>query len=241
MLDNNEKEKSVDMGIKNNEYYVIIDGKPTPISYVQHGYINEDNAVKIPKNRFYKVSWEQFKKDAEKLILPYLNDHNLYTALDFDDNGELFKNTYDAITLPRRSTKRSAGYDFYMPFDKIPLYPGESIVIPTGIKMELTPSCYLALYPRSSYGFKYKMRLDNTVGIVDADYYNNKDNEGHIMIKLSCELEPPKFTVLNHAIPVLTLDRNDKFAQGIITLYGVTDDDEPCDSERTGGIGSTGK
>ncbi len=197
------------------------------------------NVVNIPKNEFEKVSWDQFKKDSEKILLPYLKKWKVPLFRDFDDNEKLFKETYDAITLPRRSTKGSAGYDFYIPFDGIPLYPGESVIIPTGIKMQLISGYFLGIYPRSSYGFKYKMRLDNTVGIIDSDYYNNSDNEGHIMIKVTCETLPP--FDLGVGYPLLYMDRKSKFAQGIIMPYGTTYNDNPCDNERTGGIGSTGK
>lgn len=202
------------------------------------------NSIQVPKNKFEKVSWKQFRTDVENTIFPYLQKFCGYTYDDFEDGGKISK-AYDAITLPRRATKYSAGYDFFSPFLDIPLYAGESVIIPTGIKMELMPGCFLAVYPRSSYGFKYKMRLDNTVGIIDKDYYNNPNNEGHIMIKVCCEKEPPKFNLFDLGIdlgrPIVQIGENSKFAQGIIMGYGITCDDSPCDNERSGGIGSTGK
>lgn len=230
--------ESVNLSIEPEGTYAINpDGTKVKLDYSLSGTISETYPVDIPMNKFEKVSWEQFKKDTEKILFPYVKDHCRRPFSDFVGD-ELLKEVYDNITLPRRSTKHSAGYDFYCPFSNIPLYAGESAIIPTGIKMKLTPYTFLAIYPRSSYGFKYKMRLDNTVGIIDADYYNNKDNEGHIMIKITCEKEEPKF---NLGRPFVTLDRNIKFAQGVITYYGITYDDNPCDTERTGGIGSTGK
>ena len=83
-----------------------------------------------------------------------------------------------------------------------------------------------------------KLRLEKTVCIIDADYYNNKDNEGHIMVKVTCEGLEPEF---NLGKPALNLGQGFKFAQGIISIYGLTCDDDPCDNERSGGIGSTGK
>lgn len=198
------------------------------------------NSIQVPKNKFEKVSWKQFRTDVENTIFPYLQKYCGYTYNDFEDGGKISK-AYNAITLPRRATKYSAGYDFFSPFLDIPLYAGESVIIPTGIKMELMPGCFLALYPRSSYGFKYKMRLDNTVGIIDKDYYNNLNNEGHIMIKVCCEKEPPKFNLFDLGRPIVQIGENSKFAQGIIMGYGITCDDSPCDNERSGGIGSTGK
>lgn len=213
-------------------YSINPDGTKEKLDYSLYGTINDTYPVNLPKNKFEKVSWEQFKKDVETILLPQLKEQeNLALCYSFTKN-ELLKEVYDTIELPRRATKGSAGYDFHNPFDSLELNPGESIVIPTGIKMQLMPFCFLAIYPRSSFGFKYKMRLDNTVGIIDSDYYNNKDNEGHIMIKVTCEknLEKP-----------VCLGQGTKFAQGIITYFGTIYDDNPCDIERTGGIGSTGK
>ena len=87
------------------------------------------------------------------------------------------------------------------------------------------------LFPRSSYGFKYRMQLDNTVGVVDQDYYNNESNEGHIFIKITNDSKSDK---------VLTVNKGDAFAQGIIMPFVITDDDDVT-ALRTGGIGSTSK
>ena len=75
---------------------------------------------------------------------------------------------YDTIKLPKRATIGSAGYDFYAPFD-IQLQPGETIKIPTGIRVTMEPNFVLKLYPRSGLGFKYRLQLNNTVGIIDSD------------------------------------------------------------------------
>ena len=135
---------------------------------------------------------------------------------------------YEDITLPTRSTKHSAGYDFKSPID-FELQPDESIKIPTGIKVCMNEDEYLSILVRSSMGFKYNIRLCNQVGIVDSDYYNNPDNEGHIFIKIK-----------NEGDQVLTIKKGDRFAQGIFSKYLLTDDDS-ADKERIGGFGSTGK
>ena len=155
--------------------------------------------------KFEKISFEQFKKDIA-------------------DDREL----YESYKLPCRKTKKSAGYDFLAirPFS---IAPGEIIKVPTGIKAAMESDEYLALLVRSSMGFKYNMRLCNQVGIVDSDYYNNPDNEGHIFIKIQNEGNEP-----------LNIDKGDRFAQGIFTKYLVTDDDAST-GDRTGGFGSTGK
>lgn len=143
-------------------------------------------------------------------------------------NGVINVTSYDNIKLPQRATVRSAGYDFFSPIS-FKLRPGQTIKVPTFIKAQLGFGKVLMLYPRSSYGFKYRMQLDNTVGVVDGDYYNNESNEGHIFIKVTNDSKTGK---------TLEVNVGDAFAQGIITGYEITDDDEAT-AIRTGGIGST--
>lgn len=144
--------------------------------------------------------------------------------------------------LPERSTKNSAGYDFFSPFDfdldaDIPVIYSipHTFIMPTGIKWnpngldsENSENVVLMLYPRSSLGFNNKFMFFNTTPIIDADYYNNSNNEGHIIIGFHV------FTT-NHDFK---LKRNDKICQGIITTY-FTYKNEKNDIIRTGGIGST--
>ena len=136
------------------------------------------------------------------------------------------KCNYEDIKLPVRSTMHSAGYDFISPFD-FELMPGETIKVPSGIKVAMNEDEFLALLVRSSMGFKYNIRLCNQVGIVDSDYYNNPDNEGHMFIALKNEGEK-----------VFSVEKGDKYAQGIFQKYLLTDDDE-ANGERLGGFGST--
>lgn len=133
--------------------------------------------------------------------------------------------TYNNIKLPKRATLYSAGYDFYSPID-FTLKPGETIKVPTGIRCKMIDSYVLMIFPRSSLGFKYRLQLDNTVGIIDADYYNAL-NEGHIFIKMT-----------NNSEKVLEVKEGEAFAQGIFLEYGITYDDEVSES-RKGGFGST--
>ena len=133
---------------------------------------------------------------------------------------------YNELVLPKRNTKKSAGYDFYMPYD-IEIKPDDVDKLPTGIKVIMEEDDFLGLYIRSSLGFKYNLRLCNQVGIIDADYYNNIDNEGHMFVKLKNEGES---TVI--------LKKNDRYIQGIFQKYYITYDDN-ANSERVGGIGST--
>ena len=165
-------------------------------------------------NKFYKVSEAQYLKD--------ILDGSKCTE---EQKEEILKQL-ESIPLPKRSTVESAGYDFVTPVD-ITLQPGEEIKVATGIKMQLDPNKYLGLLPRSGHGFKYRLRLANTKGIVDADYYNNPGNEGHIFIK-----------IVNEGKKVFEVKAGQAFAQGIISRYYLTDDDS-VSAERVGGIGST--
>ena len=143
-------------------------------------------------------------------------------------NGVIDYQSYEQLQIPKRATKGSAGYDFFSPISFV-LKPGQTIKIPTCMKCQLGLGNVLMLFPRSSFGFKYRMQLDNTVGVVDQDYYNNESNEGHIFIKVTNESKTDKTLVVN---------KGDAFAQGIIMAYGVTDDDSVV-ATRTGGMGST--
>lgn len=155
--------------------------------------------------KFEKISEEQFKKDFA----------------DFDTK-------YSEIILPVRKTMYSAGYDFYLPFD-IMLESNQIIRIPTGIKVQMNEDEFLGIYVRGSIGFKYNIRMCNQVGIVDADYYNNNDNEGHIFIKLQNESEKN-----------VSLKKGDRIVQGIFQKYYIVDDDD-AEEKRKGGFGSTNK
>ncbi len=133
------------------------------------------------------------------------------------------KEDYENIILPRRATSGSAGYDFFSPIP-FTLNPGETIKVPTGIRAKIEDGWVLKIYPRSSLGFKYRLTLNNTVGIIDSDYYF-AENEGHIFIKITNCGE---------------IEKGKAFAQGIFLEYGITYDDEATAS-RTGGMGSTDK
>lgn len=162
---------------------------------------------------FERVSQEQFISD--------------WVACFGDDTGAA--QAYRSIRLPKRATAGSAGYDFILPC-RVELEPGQSIRVPTGIRARIADGWVLQIFPRSGLGFKYRLQLDNTVGIIDADYYNAK-NEGHIQIQITNDGKSGR---------VLTLDAGDGFAQGIFLLFGITEDDE-ADGVRVGGFGSTGQ
>ena len=119
--------------------------------------------VKIIMRDFEKISFKQFKKDIDKNI-----------------------NLYNNIKIPQRDSDATAGYDICILKD-IKLKPNEILKIPTGLKCCFEKDEVLLLVVRSSMGFKHNIRLCNQVGVIDADYYNNKDNEGHIWIKIQNE------------------------------------------------------
>jgi len=146
-----------------------------------------------------------------------------------DTFGESGAAVYETIKLPARATKGSAGYDFYTPC-AIHLAPGETVKIPTGIRAEMEEDWVLKLYPRSGLGFKYRLQLNNTVGIIDSDYFYS-DNEGHIFVKMTNATNEGK---------VIELEAGDGFMQGIFIEYGITVDDA-AEGIRNGGFGSTSK
>ena len=156
--------------------------------------------------KFEKISYDQFKKD-------------------FEDSKEL----YEKITLPVRSTKHSAAYDTKSMEEKT-LHPGDSLVFKTGLKVCMNPDEVLYIYSRSSMGYKYDVSLTNCVGVIDSDFYNNEDNEGHFKIKL-----------INHGDKDFEVKIGDRIAQGVFMKYLTVDDENEIINVRTGGIGSTNK
>ncbi len=165
--------------------------------------------------KFEKVSLKQFKKD-------FLDSFSSYSE------NEVEK-IYEDLLIPKRATKGSAGYDFYSPID-FSLAPGETIKIPTGIRVRINDGWVLALYPRSGLGFKFRLQLNNTVGIIDSDYYNS-DNEGHMFVKLTNDSNENK---------TVELKAGQGMVQGIFFEFGITEDDD-ANEERNGGFGSTTK
>lgn len=163
--------------------------------------------------RFEKVSFERFVEDWKDT---------------FETEGNV-KEIYEAIMLPKRATKGSAGYDFYSPLS-FSLNPNETIKIPTGIRVFMEEGWVLKCYPRSGLGFKYRLQMNNTVGIIDSDYYES-DNEGHIFSKITNDSNENK---------TVSIKQGEGFMQGIFVEYGITFDDEVSE-QRNGGFGSTTK
>lgn len=162
--------------------------------------------------KFYKVSFEEFEKGFRDCYPESLLN---------------CKEVYENIKLPKRATAGSAGYDFFVPIE-ITLKPGESTKVPTGIRVNMQENFVLHLYPRSGLGFKYRLQLNNTVGIIDSDYFYS-DNEGHIFAKITNDSNEDK---------TVTIEEGTGFMQGIFLEYGVTVDDDAT-ATRNGGFGST--
>ena len=154
--------------------------------------------------RFMHVSKEQYAASAPADALPVAN-----------------------IPLPRRATAGSAGYDFICPAD-VTLQPSEAVTIPTGIRCEMQPGWVLMLFPRSGLGFKHQVRLANTVGVIDADYFRAA-NEGHIMVR-----------IVNGSDHAVSIAKGERFCQGVFLPHGLAEEEEVL-SDREGGFGSTGK
>lgn len=132
--------------------------------------------------------------------------------------------------MPERKTQKSAGYDFCLPEDVV-LEPGKLQLVPTGVKAYMQDDEYLGMHIRSSMAVKKSIMLVNNVGIIDADYYNNEDNEGHIMLAL-----------LNMGSEPVALPKGERVAQGIFYNYLVADGDADAEKAvRGGGFGSTSK
>lgn len=164
--------------------------------------------------KFHKVSMEQFREGWKDTF----GEKN---------SEEEIRRLYDDIKLPKRATSGSAGYDFYAP-DTFVIRPGETIKIPTGIRVEMEEDWVLKCYPRSGLGFKYRLQLNNTVGIIDSDYFYS-DNEGHIFTKLTNDTNEGK---------TVEIPKGTGFMQGIFVEYGITVDDDVV-RKRNGGFGST--
>lgn len=148
---------------------------------------------------FEKISFEQFKKDVADDI-----------------------NLYNEYKLPFRSSSSTAGYDIYL-IEDITLKPNEIKKIPTGLKSFFQPDEMLLLIVRSGTGFKYNIRLCNQVAVIDADYYNNSNNEGHMWLK-----------VQNHGDKEVSFHKGDALAQGVFTKYLITDTDNNLNKTRVG-------
>lgn len=132
------------------------------------------------------------------------------------------------VELPKRKTKKSAGYDFFAVED-FTLYPNKLCIVPTGVKAYMEDDEVLYLHIRSSVAFKRGVRMLNSIGVIDADFVDNPDNEGEISLGL-----------LSHNDDIVHIQKGERIAQGVFHKFLITDDDN-AEGKRVGGIGSTDK
>ena len=147
---------------------------------------------------FEKISFEQFRKDVK-------DDLDLY-------------NGYE---LPKRDSDRTAGYDIYL-LEDVVIEPNQILKLPTGVKAYFEKDEVLLFIVRSSMGFKYNIRLCNQVGVIDADYYNNENNEGHMWIRIQ-----------NEGDKTVRISKGEAVVQGIFMKFLVTDSDLNINIKRT--------
>ena len=164
--------------------------------------------------QFEKVSFARFKEDWEKI---------------FNTSKEETLKIYEEIKLPTRATNGSAGYDFFAPI-AFTLHPKQNILLPTGVRVKIENGWFLGIMPKSGLGFKYRLQMDNTIGIIDSDYYYS-DNEGHIFVKMTNDSNQDK---------IVEIKKGASVCQGIFLPFGITFDDN-VSNIRNGGLGSTSK
>lgn len=160
--------------------------------------------------KFEKISLEQWSKDVENLFFV-----------------DAKRPDYNDIMLPARATSKSAGYDLYSPIDAS-IMPGEQVMIPSGLKVNMEDDDVMFIIIRSSLGIKKGLSIPNQTGVIDADYYNNPDNEGHFWICLK-----------NNTNKQFDIKQGDRISQAIFIKYNKVDDDKPIKESRNGGFGST--
>ena len=163
--------------------------------------------------KFEKVSLKQFAEDFIGCI---------------GGNESAASRLYENVKLPVRATAGSAGYDIISPADII-LEPGQGVKVPTGLRIKMEPGWMLLVLPKSGLGSKFRLQLDNTMGLIDADYYDS-ENEGHIMVPITNDSKQGK---------TVEIPAGKAFVQAVLVPHGITEDDA-ARGQRTGGFGSTG-
>ena len=175
---------------------------------------SKKSTIGLDFNRVYK---EQSSINLGEFILP---KRGFEIANGWEDKG---------INLPKRATSKSAGYDFEAA-ETVTIVPdGKVYVVPTGIKAYMKSDEFLQLANRSSMGIKNKLYLPNGIGVIDSDYYNNPDNDGHIV-----------YAFINGGDTPFVINKGDRVGQGIFMKYFLAADDNASGS-RNGGIGSSWK
>ena len=177
--------------------------------------------------KFEKISKEQWLKDTslETILIAKQEVNSEGASIEVNKVIDVYD---ECIQLPQRSTTRSAGYDLISPIDaEIP--PHSQMMIPSGLKVNMEADDVMFIIIRSSLGIKKGLSIPNQTGVIDSDYYNNPDNEGHFWICLRNNNDTP-----------YKINRGDRISQAIFLKYSTTADDQPISNSRNGGFGSTG-
>lgn len=185
------------------------------VKYVEENkkeYFKELRERNMGKQRYFEIVKDEHRQNFTKVMV----------------QGKE-QTIYHDIVKPNRADPRSAGYDFYMPSD-LQLLPAQKTIIWTDVKAFMQDDEVLSVYPRSSTGIKQGLMLANTVGKIDASYYENPGNDGNIGIAL-----------LNTSGKAINFKAGDRVVQGIFSKFLTVDDDVVISEVRAGGIGSSGK
>ncbi|EHJ51870.1 dUTP diphosphatase [Streptococcus macacae] len=140
---------------------------------------------------------------------------------------ELISKYEDENLLPKRETAHAAGYDLKVA-ERTEIPAGAIVLVPTGVKAYMQAGEVLYLFDRSSNPRKKGLVLINSVGVIDGDYYNNPNNEGHIFAQMQ-----------NITDETVVLEAGERLVQGVFMPFLIADSDK-AEGVRTGGFGSTG-
>ena len=141
---------------------------------------------------------------------------------------KFYEVSYAKGIFPTRADIGSAGYDFYATEDYV-VEPNTTVFIKTNIKAQMEQDEVLMLYVRSSVGIKRHLCLANGTGVIDSTYFNNPDNEGNIIC-----------AIYNYGTEPQQIKSGERIAQGVFLKYLITENDKTINSQRSGGIGSSG-
>lgn len=174
---------------------------------------------KSVNRRFFSYALDEIVKTASE---------NCYFAKIRQKYADEIQLSLNDVFLPKIATEKSAGADFFTPVD-IHLEPGEEMKIATGIKAHMAKWTRLSIVPKSGIGFKYFVRIANTIGTIDGDYWENPENDGCIFVKIR-----------NEGNRTMHINKGESFCQGIFEFY-IPDRDYFKASKKTrgGGLGST--
>lgn len=193
---------------------------------VQEGVIDTDPVYQYPiVVEFEKVSFETYVNAFKPIYLSIVkaqSENGSSYGYKEDDMIESARAVYDHILIPTRSSRKAATYNFAFPFPEAELKPGTSITIPTGLKANCKPGWAVIVSVARSLGFKFRVQLDTTIEIYDEEYYNNPNNEGHIVLQLTND---------NRDGYTVVLSGGDVIARAMVVPFGISTADEDQQKE----------